>query len=119
MSSCLRPAGAKPELEPIKDRDDFEQRMRHIVGKMRLFRDLQVDIASGRSAHHAAYADQKLTRLRAEMDQLVLMRAAQILEEAEQRRQTVMRKFAKPRTQFEVLENLAEMTLDDAERRGE
>ena len=92
--SCLRPDGAKPELEPLADREDFETRMRRALGKLRLFADLKADSTSSKAAHHGTYADQQTARTRTEMDQLVLMRAAQILDEAAVRRQSVMAKFA-------------------------
>lgn len=98
VGSCLRPDGAKPELEPLKDRYDFQARMRQALGKRRILSDLRQDAAqrsTALAARNASYADEQLARLDVEMDQLVLMRSAQILDEAEQRRRDVMAKFAR------------------------
>lgn len=89
-STCLRPDGASPELPRIESRDDFEDRMRVLLGKVRLFSDLQADADGSRQADTLSYATEKLRKARAEMDQLVLMRAQQIVEEADERRRKVL-----------------------------
>lgn len=91
-STCLRPDGVEPELPPLRDRKDFESRIQHVLGRQRIwtgFGEYQ------NRAERTTYAEEQVRKLQAQEDQLVLMRATQILDEAEARRRSVMRKFAK------------------------
>jgi hypothetical protein len=106
--SCLRPDGAKPELEPIKDREDFEARMKYAMGRKRLLSGLRMRAGKERVEKELPYADTEIRRWDTEADQLVLMRAAQILDEAEQRRRSVLAGL-----------RLNEVVLDADERRGD
>lgn len=121
--SCVRPNGVKPEMEPLAGRGDFETRMRMRLGRKRLLEDLRLDVVgrdSDLAKRNLPYADDRMRAADSEMDQLVLMRATQILEEREARRREVTAKLRKqPKTQFEVLERMNEMVLDAEERRGD
>ena len=92
-STCLRPDGASPELPPLKDRNDFLERMevlRDVITEHGLHQ-LGYPIGGGRQSYHA----ERQRAAEAKADQLVLMRAKQIMDEAEQRRNAVLRKLAK------------------------
>jgi hypothetical protein len=101
-STCLRPDGASPELPPLKDRQDFIERMEHLYNVRQMSGWMGADLAMEVSivgeelldprGRTKAYYDERIRGAEAQMDQLVLMRAKQILDEAEERRQGVMRK---------------------------
>lgn len=97
-STCLRPDGASPELPPLKDRQDFIERMEHlynvrqISGWMGADLAISVDPDNGKGRDQAYYAE-RVRGAEAQIDQLVLMRAKQILDEAEARRQSVLAKL--------------------------
>jgi hypothetical protein len=88
-NSCLRPDGSKPELEPLQDRRDFELRVRQLLGEI----GFNLVLADADHPTTRAAGEKWLARFRAELDQLTLMRSAQILDEAEQRRREVTRKL--------------------------
>lgn len=92
-STCLRPDGASPELPPLADREDFDDRITVVLAAIRFHSDAQLNtVAGGKTSYHA----ERQRAAEAKSDQLVLMRAKQILDEAEERRQSVLRKMAKP-----------------------
>lgn len=92
-STFLRPDGASPELPPLADRKDFGERITVVLAVIRFHSDAQLNtVAGGKTSYHA----ERQRAAEAKADQLVLMRAKQIMDEAEERRQNVMRKLAKP-----------------------
>lgn len=93
VSTCVRPDGVSPEPPPLRDRKDFENRIGHVLGRHRTWSNFG---EWQNRADRLTYAEEQVRKLETEEDQLVLMRAAQILDEAEERRQSVMRKLAKP-----------------------
>jgi hypothetical protein len=103
LSTCLRPDGASPELPPLKDRQDFIERMEHLYvvrqasGWMGadLAMTIEADDPEGRTK---SYYAERVRGAEAQMDQLVLMRAKQIMDEAEERRQSVLEKVQASRS---------------------
>lgn len=89
LSTCLRPDGASPELPPLTDRKDFGERITVVLAAIRFHADAQLNtVAGGKTSYHA----ERQRAAEAKADQLVLMRAKQIMDEAEERRKSVMRK---------------------------
>lgn len=128
-SSCLRPDGAKAELGPILNRQDFLHRLSREDDEIGLCSALllePVDHAGRRTDEHY---QARIRSAEARMDQLTLMRSAQILDEAEQRRREVMAKFQASRRTMrtpdrseyvgEWPETVSEIVLDADERRGD
>jgi hypothetical protein len=87
--TCLRPDGASPELPPLEGREDFESRIGHVLSRHRTWSNFG---EWQNRAERLTYAEEQVRKLETEEDQLVLMRAAQILDAAEERRRNVMRK---------------------------
>lgn len=117
-SSCLRPDGAKAEMEPLQDRRDFELRVRQLLGQI----SFNLTLSDAEHPVTRAAGEKWLARFRAELDQLTLMRSAQILDEAEARRHEVMSKLGKTgviSTALADWELPAEIVLDADERRGD
>lgn len=115
-ASCLRPDGAKPELEPLKDRQDFIYRVDQEISKLTIAKSMSWEPVDAAKDRPESYYAERIRQAETTIDQLVLLRAVQILEEAEARRRDVMVKF---RAVYPLHETPAEITLDDAERRGE
>lgn len=86
-STCLRPDGASPELPPLKDRQDFIERMEYLRQSQLTYREHSI---YGVLGSPQSYFEERLRKIATEADQLVLMRAKQILDEAEERRQRVL-----------------------------
>lgn len=115
-ASCLRPDGAEAELEPLQDRRDFELRVRDLLSHISF--DLRMVDSADPAVREAG--GKYLARFRAELDQLTLMRSAQILDGAEQRRKAAMTAFAKAgRERMDERRIPAEIVLDADERRGD
>lgn len=89
-STCLRPDGASPELPPLLGRNDFLERIEVVGDDIAEHRMHQID-APGMSSR-ASYHAERQRAAEAKADQLVLMRARQIVEEADERRRRVMEK---------------------------
>lgn len=89
-STCLRPDGVSPELPPLADRKDFGERITVVLSAIRFHSDAQLNtVAGGKTSYHA----ERQRAAEAKADQLVLMRAKQIMDESEARRQSVLAKL--------------------------
>lgn len=85
-STCLRPDGAGPELPPLLGRNDFLERIEVVGDAIAEHRMCQIHASGGgRESYHA----ERQRAAEAKADQLVLMRARQIVEEADERRRKV------------------------------
>lgn len=97
--TCLRPDGASPELPSLLGREDFGDRMTAGLAAIRFHAYAQIHKTT--AADKVSYHAERQRAAEAKSDQLVLMRAKQILDEAEERRQSVLRKLAKAQSNRE------------------